>query len=91
MYTPDWPVPEYSDGWPEWEDTAMKQGWDDDTVKEVALGFIRSRREIHKFERYCKQLADEENAQMEEDVCTACGGTGQMGGAICAHCEDVTT
>ena len=66
LYTPDWPVPEYSDGWPEWEDTAMKQGWDDDTVKEVALGFIRSRREIHKFERYCKQLADEENAMMEE-------------------------
>jgi hypothetical protein len=67
LCTPDWPVPEYSDGWPEWEDTAMKQGWNDDTVKEVALGFIRSRREIHKFERYCKQLADEENAQMEEE------------------------
>jgi hypothetical protein len=66
MYTPDWPVPEYPDGWPEWEDTAMKQGWSNDTVKKVALGFISESGIMHKFERYCKQLADEENAQMEE-------------------------
>jgi hypothetical protein len=24
-----------------------------------------------------------------DDVCTACWGMGEMGGAICAHCEDV--
>jgi hypothetical protein len=24
----------------------------------------------------------------KDTVCTACEGTGQMGGAICAHCEE---
>ena len=23
-----------------------------------------------------------------DDVCTACWGTGEMGGAVCAHCEE---
>lgn len=64
-YTPDWKRPEYESGWPDYRDTAGEQGWNDDTMLLHALAFISKEGITHKFERYCKQCADEENAEME--------------------------
>jgi len=60
-YTPDWTFPQFAEGWPDWSVTTAEQGWSRETVRKLALGFISEQGIMHKFERFCREMAEKAN------------------------------
>ena len=62
------------------------------TINGDASGEIKSLDAVEVDSREMAMLLESQDCDptllLGEDVCTACWGAGEMGGAICAHCEE---